>query len=91
MAIELIYAEDGREAMQNYSDRLAGLIIEILDHYCPEPLPESMTWLLPTLKEALFLPESDYLEWIYALLEYVARECGVPLSPQEEEHDKRAS
>lgn len=72
--------------MQNYSDHLAELAIVILDHYCTSQLPEAIAWLLPTLKEALFSPDSYYQEWIAGILAYVACECGVPL-PQEEEYE----
>lgn len=69
-----------------YSQRLAALVILVLDHYYQSGLPEAITWFLPVLKEALFSSDVHYQAWITDILAYVARECGVPLSsPQEEE------
>ncbi len=71
-----------------YNGRLAGLMIAIHDYYNGVPFPEEIRWFLPYIREAIFSPDGN--EWLCALLDYVARECGVPL-PQEEEHGKRAS
>ncbi len=76
-----------RKMEHYYSNRLAALVVLVLDHYCSGNLPEAITWLLPVLKEALFSTDDRYQKWITDILAYVARECGVPL-PQEEEHER---